>query len=83
MQRDDIVRLATARNPAEAHVIQQALEEEGIASHVVGDFLDAGVGDVGRIRPEIWVHRADLERASAFLEAHQAAAAEKEDDEAS
>ncbi len=73
MQGDDIVRLATASNQAEAYLWQQALEEEGIPSKVVGDLLEAGLIDAPGIRPEVRVHRPDLERAAAaFLEAHDA-----------
>jgi hypothetical protein len=64
---DDIVRLATAPNPAQAHIWQQALENEGISSRVVGDYLDAGVGDIPGLTAEIWVHRDDLERAQEVL----------------
>ncbi len=73
---DDIVRLATASNPAEAAMWQNVLEEEGIAAKVVGEALTSGIGDVEGLRPEVWVHRADLERAAAALEAHRQAAAE-------
>ena len=71
MHPDDIVRLATASNPAEATLWQQALEEEGIQSRVVGDYLEAGIGDVPGIRPEVWVHRNDAERARKILESHE------------
>jgi len=71
MHPDDIVRLATATNPQEAYLWQQALSEEGIQARVVGDLLDAGVGDVPGIRPEVWVHRNDAERARALLAAHE------------
>ena len=64
---DDVVRLATAANPAEAHIWEQALAEEGIRAKVVGDFLDAGIGDVPGMRAEVWVHRADLARAEQVL----------------
>jgi hypothetical protein len=71
MQPDDIVRVATAPNPQIAHLWQQALEEEGIRSRAVGDYLDAGIGNVPGIRPEVWVHRDDAARARAILESHQ------------
>jgi Putative prokaryotic signal transducing protein len=71
MHPDDIVRLASAANPQEAYLWQQALAEEGIQCRVVGDLLDAGVGDVPGIRPEVWVHRNDMERARALLTAHE------------
>jgi ABC-type taurine transport system substrate-binding protein len=71
MNPDDVVCLAKASNPQEAYVWRQALEEEGIQSRVVGDYLDAGVGDVSGIRPEVWVHRNDFDRARALLESHE------------
>ena len=82
MQGDDIVRLATAGNRAEADVWRQALEEEGIACKVVGDFLQAGFIDAPGVRPEVWVHRNDLERASALLEAHGGATTDTETEDA-
>jgi hypothetical protein len=74
MQSDDIVHLATASNPVEAHVWRQALEDEGISCKVVGDLLDAGIGDVGSVKAEVWVHANDLAQARAFLAAHHGAA---------
>jgi len=65
---DDIVRISTAPNPAQAHIWQQMLEQEGIKAQVVGDFLDAGIGDIPGLSAEIWVHRNDAERAKALLE---------------
>ena len=82
MQGDDIVRLATAANRAEAQVWCQALKDEGIPCKVVGDFLQAGFIDAPGIQPEVWVHRSDLERASAFLAAHRGAAEGTESEEA-
>jgi hypothetical protein len=64
---DDIVRLATATNPAEAHIWEQALQEAGISCRVVGDYLDAGFGDLPGMRAEVWVHRNDLARAEEVL----------------
>lgn len=64
---DDIVRLATAANPVQAHIWEQALEEEGIRCKVVGDYLDAGLGDIPGMSSEVWVHRDDLARAEAVL----------------
>jgi hypothetical protein len=70
MEKDDVVRLATATNPLEAHVWQRALADEGIRAEVVGDYLDAGLGDVPGFRAELWVHRDDVARAEAVLRAH-------------
>jgi hypothetical protein len=64
---DDIVRLATASNPFQAHVWEQALKQEGIRCKVVGDYLDAAVGDIPGVRAEVWVYRDDLERAQAII----------------
>lgn len=64
---EDIVRLATAPNPAQAHIWQQALEQEGIRCKVVGDFLNASFGDLPGLQPELWVYREDVERAKAVL----------------
>jgi hypothetical protein len=70
MSGDDVVRLATASTPFEAHLWRQALEEADIYCKVVGDYLEAGVGDVPGIRPEVWVHRDDFDRAKAILDTH-------------
>jgi hypothetical protein len=80
---DEIVRLATAPNPAQAHIWQEELESEGIRCQVVGDYLDAGIGDIPGFSAELWVARKDLERASAILqEGEDAVAAEPDEDEA-
>ena len=80
---DDIVRLATAPNPADAHIWQQALQDEGISSKVVGDYLDAGLGDIPGLTAEIWVHRDDAARAKSILEQGRkgAGAADEKDEE--
>jgi hypothetical protein len=64
---DDIVRLATAPNPAQAHIWEQALRQAGVRCKVVGDYLDAGIGDVPGMRAEIWIHRDELARAESVL----------------
>jgi Putative prokaryotic signal transducing protein len=78
---DDIVRLATAPNPAQAHIWQQALLNEGIQSRVVGDYLDAGLGDIPGVEAEVWVHRDDLARAEEILRRGQEIAEEPDLDE--
>ena len=45
-KQHELTRLATATTPIEAHIWQQALEEEGIRCQVVGDYLDAGIGNI-------------------------------------
>jgi hypothetical protein len=63
----DIVRLATAKNPAMANIWEQALEAEGIRCMVVGDYLDASFGDIPGLQPELWVFRRDLHRGQAII----------------
>ncbi len=67
----DFVRLAAAANPFQAHIWQQALEQEGIRCQVLGDYLDAGLGDLAGFSPEVWVQTADFARAEAFLRQHR------------
>jgi len=64
---DKIVSLSRAPNPALAHIWENALRQEGIHCRVVGDFLDAGIGDVSGIQPEIWVSQRDIAQAQAVL----------------
>ncbi len=80
---EDVVRLATATNPAQAHIWEQALNAAGIRAKVVGDFLDAGIGDVPGITAELWVHREDVQRAEEVLRQGQevAATSSTEDEE--
>ena len=63
----EIARLATAENPAMAHVWEEALQAESIRCMVVGDYLDASFGDIPGLKPELWVHRRDLLRAEAII----------------
>ena len=78
---DDIVRLVTAPNPAQAHIWEQGLREAGIRCKVVGDYLDASFGDIPGIRAEIWVHRGDLARAEEVLRAAQQSSPGEETEE--
>ena len=79
MQNDEMVHLANARNPIQAQIWSQALEDEGISCKVVGDLLEAGIGNVGSIGPEVWVHANDVEKARAFRAAHHGANDETEE----
>lgn len=78
---DDIVQLTTAANPMEAHLVEQTLRSAGIRCQVVGDYLDAGIGDIPGVRPEVWVHRHDLAEAEAALAAKAPPAPDEETDE--
>ena len=78
---DDVVRLATAQNPMQAHLWEQALRQAGIRCKVVGDYLEAGIGDIPGVRAEVWVHRDDLAQAEAILaegEAREETSADEE-----
>lgn len=77
---DDIVRLTSAPNPMQAHIWEQALKEEGIRCKVVGDYLDAGLGDIPGMSAEVWVHRDDLARAEAVLREHHPEAGDESDE---
>ena len=79
--QEDIVRLVTAPTPAQAHIWQQALQAEGIRCHVVGDYLDAGLGDLPGMSAELWVHRDDLARAEEILRQGQIASGEERPEE--
>jgi hypothetical protein len=74
----DIVCLLTAVHPAQAHVWEIALQEEGIESKVVGDYLDAGVGDIPGARAELWVHSENVDRAMGIINTHPVTTAEEE-----
>jgi hypothetical protein len=78
---DDIVRLATAPNPAQAHLWEQALRQAGVQCKVVGDYLDAGIGDIPGLRAELWVHKNDVARAEEVLNELQQADASARDEE--
>ena len=74
MHADDrprVARLAAAANPFQAHVWQQALEREGIRCQVLGDYLDAGIGDIPGMGAEVWVEAIDLVRAEEVLRRHR------------
>ncbi len=75
MSGNDIVRLTTSANPQEAYLLRDMLREQNIECRVVGDMLDAGLGDVPGIRPELWVFRDDLPLASKLIEEHEQIAA--------
>ena len=68
----EVVRLAGAANSFQAHIWQQALQQEGIRCQVLGDYLDAGIGDIPGMGAEVWVEAADLARAEAILNHHRA-----------
>jgi hypothetical protein len=78
---DEIVRVATAPNPPVAHIWEQALKDEGIRCKIVGDYLDAGLGNIPGMRAEVWVHKEDAERAEAIIRQLEAAADTETDED--
>ena len=74
------VRLAAATNPVLAHIWQQALEDQGIQCQVLGDYLDAGIGDISGISAEVWVDSADQVRAETILQELHDRAKESDED---
>lgn len=68
---DNVVCIAKASTPSEAHIWQGALENEGIQCHVVGDYLDGGIGNIPGLQAEIWVHEDEAEKARQIIESHQ------------
>ena len=79
-REDDIIRVATARTPIEAHIWRQALETEGLRCEVVGDYLFSAEAGVP-YTPELWVRRRDADLARAILQVYQDAAAGVEEEE--
>jgi hypothetical protein len=65
---DQVVSLTTAPNPAQAHIWENVLREQGIVCQVVGDYLGAGIGDISGVQSEIWVRRQDVTQAQAVLQ---------------
>lgn len=65
---DQLVSLTRAPNAAQAHIWKNALRDEGIRCQVVGDYLDAGIGDISGVQPEIWVKLQDTTQAQAVLQ---------------
>jgi hypothetical protein len=80
---DEIVRLAHALNPVEAHIWEEALQQEGIRCRVSGDFLDVGIGNIPGLMAEVWVQKKDLARAQEILRrVQEEARVEESEDEA-
>ena len=75
----DLVRLAAAANPFQAHIWQQALQAEGIRCQVLGDYLDAGIGDIPGMTAEVWVEPADAARAEVILRQHQSGSRQEQE----
>ena len=55
----------------DAHAI-----EKGIRSEVLGDYLDAGIGDIPGMMAEVWVVAAAVARAKTILQVDHGSAEE-------
>ena len=63
---DDVVKLASG-TLVEVELWQVTLRDAGIECRVVGTELSAGLGSVLPASTELWVHRGDVEKATAAL----------------
>jgi hypothetical protein len=62
----DVIRVAAGER-ARVEVYRQALTDAGVDCRVVGDELAAGLGTALPGSIELWVHRADAQRAAAAV----------------
>lgn len=80
MALTDPIAAYNAANPYDATLLCQALEAEGVEAYVIDDETQAGVW-LGGLVPEpnktqIWIGRADAERARVFFEEYERRASE-------
>lgn len=66
MDTSDVVRVASG-SMVQVELWQAALTEAGVKSRVVGTELSAGIGSVLPGSIELWVSRADLDKAEAAI----------------
>lgn len=66
---DDVVTVYRTSDPLDAHALAAQLVDEGIDAHVVGDFLNGGLGlTVGNTsQAEVWVPTPDRRAAAALV----------------
>lgn len=70
MNESTIVRLSSAGTLQEASAWRLALEQQGIRCQIVGDGPTAEHGaKAGGVRPEVWIHAEDWDKAKAILSA--------------
>ena len=67
MSANDMVCLATTSDPAEARLWREILQAEGIDNQV-GEDLTVYVDNVPWNQADLWVHRSQVEAATAILE---------------
>ncbi len=70
-----------AANNLEAHLVCNLLNDAGIEAYVIEDLSQVGVWLGGLIpeihKPQVWIERADVERAKPFLEDYERRAEER------
>jgi hypothetical protein len=65
--KDDVVRVA-AGDMVTIELYKQALTEEGIQAHVLGEALEASFGSAIPQSVELWVHQSDAIRAEQIIQ---------------
>ncbi|WP_437224899.1 putative signal transducing protein [Planctomicrobium sp. SH661] len=72
MKNSELREVHIARTVAEATLIAQALQAEGIRAQVVNATLQNAVGELPylAVAPRVWVMAADSERASSLIRQH-------------
>jgi len=71
MNESDIVCVATTPSGALAHAWRNALEKAGIECEV-GEPMTYWIDNALRTQADLWVHRANCQRAREILEPHLA-----------
>lgn len=61
-----------ARNSLEAHVVRDVLRQQGITAHVLGEFLQGGMGDLPAGMVRLAVEEPDADRAETLVRAWDA-----------
>jgi len=59
-----------SREPISGPYLAAGAPARGIRCQVLGDYLDAGIGDIPGMTAEVWVESEDLALAEAILRQH-------------
>ena len=82
MTLNDPVAVYDAATNVEAHLVRTLLVEEGIDAQVVEDLSTGGLWMFGLLpgihKPQVWVQRADLQRAQPLLVEYERQEAERQ-----
>jgi hypothetical protein len=83
MAQRDPVAVYNAANNVQAQLVRNALIQSGVEAYVTEDVSPGGIWWGGLIseihKPQVWVERADIERAKPVLDAFESRAAELRD----